>query len=170
MECLWPHAFFAVLYHRYREHFFTYVIPSFDRLRAFWKSQRGDGYIFSSSAETVLGSMPLHRVSGILRFVSSGTTLFKSVEELLQGRDLDKIVPLSLHGDGTPCAGVGKSWGKMGDFWSWASLLAYSGHAELCRYLVAMLHAHTRTAKTLDKFFTMLRWSLFWLLAGRWFA
>ena len=33
-------------------------------------------------------------------------------------------IPLSLHGDGVPITGVGKSWGKSMDVWSWCSLLA----------------------------------------------
>ena len=40
-ECLWPHAFFATLYHEYKEHFFSYVVPSLDRLREFWRTQKG---------------------------------------------------------------------------------------------------------------------------------
>ena len=34
------------------------------------------------------------------------------------------VIPLSLHGDGVPITGVGKSWGKSMDVWSWCSLLA----------------------------------------------
>ena len=48
-------------------------------------------------------------------------------------------VPLSLHGDGTPALGVGKSWGQMADFFSWSSLLAWCGRSELLRYLVASM-------------------------------
>ena len=33
-------------------------------------------------------------------------------------------VPISLHGDGVPVAGVGKSWSKSCDVYSWSSLLA----------------------------------------------
>jgi hypothetical protein len=32
-------------------------------------------------------------------------------------------VPLSIHGDGVPVTGVGKSWGKSVDVISWSSLL-----------------------------------------------
>lgn len=35
-------------------------------------------------------------------------------------------VPLSLHGDGTPISGRGKSWSKQMTFWSMASLLVTS--------------------------------------------
>ena len=45
-----------------------------------------------------------------------GRKTFKYIQE----DDLDKMVPISLYGDGTPCSGVGKSWGKQFDFWSWS--------------------------------------------------
>ncbi len=85
---------------------------------------------------------------------------------------IDKMVPLTLHGDGTPCAGVGKAWGKVADFFSWASILATAGHSELVRFLIFVVHAHLRCAKathnTLDVVFGMMRWSLEVLMDGRW--
>ena len=33
-------------------------------------------------------------------------------------------VPYSIHGDGVPCVGVGKSWGKTMELFSWCSCLA----------------------------------------------
>ena len=81
---------------------------------------------------------------------------------------VDKMVPLTLHGDGTPCAGVGKSWGKMADFFSWASILVTCGHSELVRFLIFVVHSHLRCAKTLDVVFGMMRWSLEALMDRRW--
>ena len=101
------------------------------------------------------------------RGAAEGTDIFESMRGVLDGCDLDKMVPLTLHGDGTPVTGVGKSWGKSGDFWSWASVLGYSSYAALVRYLIVMLHSHSRTRKTLDCFFTKLKWSFKWLRLGR---
>ena len=41
----------------------------------------------------------------------------------LAGRNLYKMVPLTMHGDGTPVCGAGKSWSKMGDFFSCKCLM-----------------------------------------------
>ena len=35
----------------------------------------------------------------------------------------DSVIPLRLHGDGTPVTGLGKQWGKLVDVYSLASLL-----------------------------------------------
>ena len=34
-----------------------------------------------------------------------------------------KVIPLRLHGDGTPVTGLGKQWGKLVDVYSLAGLL-----------------------------------------------
>lgn len=34
-----------------------------------------------------------------------------------------RMIPLRLHGDGTPVTGLGKQWGKLVDVYSLASLL-----------------------------------------------
>jgi hypothetical protein len=61
------------------------------------------------------------------------------LRSLLAGRNLSKMVPLSFHGDGTPALGVGKSWGQMGDFYSWASILGWCSRSELLRYLITAM-------------------------------
>jgi len=61
---------------------------------------------------------------------------------LLAEADLWCMVPLSLHGDGTPSSGIGKSWSKMSDFFSWASLLVSCGHSEMVRFLIFAIQAH----------------------------
>lgn len=88
------------------------------------------------------------------------------------GKDLRFVVPLSLHGDGTPIAGAGKSWSKMGDFFSWSSMLVSTGHCELVRFLIFCIHAHMRTKQaghnTLDVVFEVMRWSLEALMSAKW--
>lgn len=63
--------------------------------------------------------------------------VFKS----LQIKNLLKMVPLNLHGDGTPSQGVGKSWGRMTDFYSWSSVLAWTSRSELLRYMIIAMQA-----------------------------
>ena len=36
-------------------------------------------------------------------------------------------IPLILHSDGVPCMGIGKSWSKVFDIYSWGSMLPTSG-------------------------------------------
>ena len=38
---VWPHQFFAALYHNHRDMFFTYVVPSLDTMREFWEAVKG---------------------------------------------------------------------------------------------------------------------------------
>jgi hypothetical protein len=42
---LLPHELFAAIYHGYREAFFSYLVPSMDRLKEFWKAVEG-GHLF----------------------------------------------------------------------------------------------------------------------------
>ena len=38
-----------------------------------------------------------------------------------------RCIPLILHSDGVPCMGIGKSWSKVFDIYSWGSMLPTSG-------------------------------------------
>ena len=78
-----------------------------------------------------------------LNKLCEGSPQFESNKKLV-GRDLAKMLPLSFHGDGTPVSGAGKSWSRMGDFFSWKSMLVTSGHSQLCRFLIFMVHAYMR--------------------------
>ena len=46
-----------------------------------------------------------------------------------------RFVPLFMHGDGCPVVGVGKSWGKSMDSFSWGSMLVRG-----CTKAVSMLN------------------------------
>ena len=80
-------------------------------------------------------------------------------------------VPLSLHGDGTPAMGVGKSWSKMMDIWTWTSLLV-KGRSQLTMFLIFCVHASLRSVaaghNTLEIAFKKMRWSFDALWEGRW--
>ena len=41
LDMLLPHVLFSHLYHFYRDVFFTYVVPSAERLKDFWESVSG---------------------------------------------------------------------------------------------------------------------------------
>ena len=41
MQMILPHEMFAVIYHCYRDYFFTYIVPSMDVLKKFWDQVRG---------------------------------------------------------------------------------------------------------------------------------
>jgi hypothetical protein len=79
----------------------------------------------------------------LLRKLCEGSPQFQS-NPTLAGRDLSKMLPLTIHGDGTPVCGAGKSWSKMGDFFSWSCMLMTSGHSQLSRFLIFMVHAYMR--------------------------
>ena len=78
-----------------------------------------------------------------LKKLCEGSPQFQA-NPTLAGRDLSKMLPLTIHGDGTPVCGAGKSWSKMGDFFSWSCMLVTSGHSQLTRFLIFMVHAYMR--------------------------
>ena len=81
------------------------------------------------------------------------------------------VVPLCLHGDGTPAMGVGKSWSKQMDVWSWRSLLC-KGPSLLTMILIFCVHASLRCVEeghhTLETAFKKMRWSFDALYEGVW--
>ena len=101
-----------------------------------------------------------------------------------------KTVPLSLHGDGTPIAGRGKSWSKQMTFWSMASLLVTSSTRLSQVYLYSlfdklMLPPSATTpapgatvppgaptgpspGDTVNKAMQLLAWSFYHLYLGIW--
>ena len=46
-----------------------------------------------------------------------------------------RCIPISVHGDGVPVTGVGKSWGKMADVFHWTSCLATGSTLDICFYI-----------------------------------
>ena len=80
-------------------------------------------------------------------------------------------VPISIHGDGTPVTGLGKSWGKLCDIWSWTSLVT-TGQTELTYFVIFTvftgIQASSLAGKTLTQFWKKLKWSLEALWHGKW--
>lgn len=82
-----------------------------------------------------------------------------------------RCIPIALHGDGVPVAGVGKSWSKSMDGYSWASLLctgSVAKHFFLIYALFPKLVVPLPNKNALDEFFKVLSWSLYWMFLGVW--
>ena len=100
-------------------------------------------------------------------YIRNGGSHFKT-HPVRHRQDRKWILPLCLHGDGTPCSGVGKSWSRQMDFWTWSSLVAWSGFAELVRYLIFCVQASLRRKETLETVFKKMAWSFNALEIGTW--
>ena len=74
----------------------------------------------------------------------------------------DWCIPLVLHGDGFPCMGIGKAWGKVMASWQWSSLLS-NAKSKWSVYLCWCIHQVLRSSvngfQTLEVAFTALAWS-----------
>ena len=82
-------------------------------------------------------------------------------------------VPFTLHGDGCPMTGAGKSWCKMMDIFSWTSWFARGSTTDNMFYiwscfLPLMAKGEAITADTYKTFFKILAWSFLWLWKGLW--
>ena len=80
-------------------------------------------------------------------------------------------IPLSFHGDGVPCLGVGKAWGKSMDLLSWASCLATGTTMTTFFYIYGIFLSCYSTGfemDTMQKFWKIFCWSLHSLCEGEW--
>ena len=80
---------------------------------------------------------------------------------------LDKTIPFSLHGDGVPIVGAGKSYQQSADIYSFCSLVA-QGSTKETNFIVAMLFARSQASggHTTRAFWRKLTWSLTALFNG----
>jgi len=140
----WPHEVFAWLYHESRPFFLRHICPSTDLVQQFWRAMRG---------HPLLESHPMRSRT------EPGKEWYR------------KCVPLSLHGDGVPVTGVGRSWAKTMDIWSWTSCLVSTGTL-LSNFLIIGLYSAMLSkvpgADTEQAFYTALAWSLLALYRGKW--
>ena len=82
-----------------------------------------------------------------------------------------RCIPIRIHGDGVPVTGVGKSWGKSADIYSWNSFFATGPTIEFNFYIWAVFKAVLSTSfnrNTKNTFWKILVWSLKWLWLGLW--
>ena len=132
---LLPHLVFSQIYHCYKSAWDTIICPSQDQLKTFWKLQKKHP------------AYPGHPVLG-------GNPQFAT-----------KLVPLALHGDGTPVLGIGKVWSRQLTTWSWNSLLGM-GSTKSMQMQVWPCFDETMASTTLAEFWQILAWSFKWLQLG----
>ena len=75
-------------------------------------------------------------------------------------------IEVQVH-DNVHIKGVGKSWGRSGDFWQWMSLLG-EGTAEETIYLIVGLSSVLRFDLSLKVALKVINWSLRALYKGEW--
>lgn len=88
-----------------------------------------------------------------------------------RGDHKQRCIPLALHGDGVPVAGISRSWAKSVDIWSWTSILG-KGSTKECYFLIYLLYwkyvVRIPGQNLYQQFSKRLAWSLYWLFVGRW--
>jgi hypothetical protein len=143
-QCIFlPHAWFASMYNDYPESFKERIAPDHDTLERFWADMR------RSPQHPQLARHPV----------------------LARPQYAKWAIPFSLHGDGVPVTGVGKSWGQTMNFYSWTSLCAKGTTMDMNFYIWAVwkrMIADVNCFKTMNKFWAILTWSLHWLHRGLW--
>lgn len=84
---------------------------------------------------------------------------------------MEMCIPLLLHGDGFPCSGIGKAWGKVMDSWQWSSLLS-NAKSKWSVFLAWCVHQVLRSTQdgfgTLDEAYKGLSWSFNAIWEGVW--
>ena len=80
-------------------------------------------------------------------------------------RHTHMCIPITVHGDGVPVTGVGKSWSRSADIFSWCSCLS-EGPTVVVNYLIAWWYTHLCTAEARRIFWKHLCWSLERLYKG----
>ena len=78
-----------------------------------------------------------------------------------------RCIPIFLHGDGVPVVGVGKSWSKLVDVWSWGSILQTDGATNMSNFLIFAFYQMLATVETYDEFWKVLVWSLLQCWTGK---
>ena len=100
----------------------------------------------------------------------SGGQQFRNHQVRFLPKHCTHAIPLVLHGDGTPVAGIGKAWGKVMDIWSLSSILG-SGPTLLRNFLIFAIHTVLQSFNpqhhSLNAFWKRLSWSLWWCWLGR---
>jgi hypothetical protein len=195
---IWPHEFFANLYHCHRDAFFKYMVPSKEILHKFWRSVQGGralhlrvnrhvtyvllGVRCGDFSNHVLRMCCLknplmsYSWSGLNVLLpctpaqSGGAHFLSHPVRLIEGF-ADMFIPIAIHGDGFPCMGVGKSWGKVMDAWQWSSILC-SAKSKQCVWLIFLVHQVLRScvngSMTLEDVFRAMAWSFNAIYEGEW--
>jgi len=79
----------------------------------------------------------------------------------------ERTIPLGVHGDGAPVAGLGKAWGKMLGLYCFFSFLTKDTTTNSIFYLYAAF-AHLMTKSSMQGVWNILCWSFRALASGKW--
>lgn len=80
-------------------------------------------------------------------------------------------MPISLHGDGVPVTGVGRSWSKSYDVLTWTSWVASGDTVSIFNFIVGLFKDAACVIddrETWDEILKQLVWSFRALLRGGW--
>ena len=139
-DLLLPHELFSSIYSEYRHAWQKSILPNTSELRHFWREVDGHPQMLGHE----LRQRPNYQTWAI---------------------------PISFHGDGVPITGVGKIWAKMRTLFSWSSMVFF-GNTKGVQFIVwAVFDRLCRSGEcdgTLHTFFSILRWSFYWLWMGVW--
>lgn len=81
---------------------------------------------------------------------------------------MSKCIPITLHGDGTPITGRGKTWSKQATIFSMRSMLAGFAPNRVSQIYLWHIFDHLIDKGGLKKAFQILQWSFYWLFLGVW--
>ena len=100
-----------------------------------------------------------------------GTQKYASLPARLVPTHKKRCIPIAIHGDGVPISGIGKSWSKSAQVFSWCSLLARGSTINTCFLIYLFFWQLIVSSGGMDqyqKFTKMLCWSLTALSSGKW--
>ena len=82
-----------------------------------------------------------------------------------------RTIPISIHGDGLPISGVGKSWQASAEAFSWCSMLSRGSTLAtnfLIHFVYKTLTVKGGTHQTMEQIWRLICWSLDSLARGLW--
>ena len=139
---LLPHELFACIYTHFGHVWNKTIAPTSERLTEFWRTNSHHPAFAAS------------RVKNIANYEKC-------------------VVPILLHGDDVPITGVGKSWSQSMTTFSWSSMIGLGRTKDMMYFIFGVFDKLRATnadqqQDTYGQFFTILSWSLHWLLEGQW--
>ncbi len=134
-----PHVLFATMHNEFPKCFEDRLCGgSFDNIRRFWRDMDDAGHPAFVNHEMQCRHAAKYQTHAI---------------------------PITIHGDGAPISGLGKSWLKLAEIHSWSSCLS-RGRSWGYNFMVFVMYEGLMAVRlgvtTRARFFKRLSWSLFW--------
>ena len=76
-------------------------------------------------------------------------------------------MPIALHGDGTPVSGIGKSWSRLMDIYTWSSILALGTTLDVT-ILIYAVFVQLLGKTSMETLWKLVCWSFNTLAKGVW--